>query len=85
MSQAQGVLEGLVDMAVQRALLAFQSAPPARRLLDITAASEYLGITEDALRSKSANGILPTVKIDRRLRFDIKDLDALVDRSKYER
>lgn len=52
---------------------------PAKRLYSIADASEYLGMTESAIRNKVAAGQLPHVQIDRKLRFDRVDLDRWIE------
>lgn len=51
-----------------------------QRLLDIHAAAEYLGMTEEALRIKAGVDI-PCVRIDAKLRFDRRELDRYIDRA----
>ena len=53
------------------------------RLMTTKAAAAYLGITENALRQWVAVGKLPTVRADRHLRFDVKDLDNLIEENKH--
>jgi Helix-turn-helix domain len=55
-----------------------------QRLMDIEAAAQYLGLTPAALRSKTACGEVPVVKIDSKLRFDRRDLDRFIDRAPRE-
>jgi hypothetical protein len=55
------------------------------RLLDLHAASTYLGLRERKVRELASSGILPRVRIPlaageiRKLLFDRLDLDRLVD------
>jgi hypothetical protein len=55
------------------------------RLLDLHAASAYLGLRERKVRELASRGILPRVRIPlvageiRKLLFDRLDLDRLVD------
>lgn len=65
--------------------------PPAaseRRLLDVDATAAYLGVCAGTVRGLVAKGLLVPVRIpsmrrrgepSRRLLFDARDLDALVD------
>lgn len=48
----------------------------APRLLDAKHAAAYLGISETTLRGLR----LPVLKIGRAVRYDVRDLDAFVDR-----
>ncbi len=59
------------------------------RLLDLEGAAKYLGVSEWTVRSLEWEGVLPRVRIPngkggeiRKLLFDVRDLDRLVDRSK---
>jgi hypothetical protein len=62
---------------------------PGPRLLDVNAAAAYLSISPWAVRDLEAAGELPRVRLPlggrgdlRRLLFDRRDLDRLVDRSR---
>jgi excisionase family DNA binding protein len=55
-----------------------------QRLMDVKAAAQYLGMTEDALRHKAAAGEITSVRVDGRLRFDRRDLDRWIDRAPRE-
>jgi excisionase family DNA binding protein len=59
-----------------------QGGVPKPRLLTVDQAAEYLACTPDAIRHKVANRRLPAVKIDRKLRFDIQDLDRVIQEAK---
>ena len=52
------------------------------RLLTLSQAAIYLGLTADALKAKVHMGRIPTVGIDRKLRFDRHDLDRIIEDSK---
>lgn len=54
----------------------------AKRLLPIEEGAEYLGMTAWALRHRISQGLIPYVRIGRRILLDIQDLDALIDRLK---
>jgi hypothetical protein len=56
-----------------------------QRLLTLEHAAEYLGMTPEALKAKRAQGLIQSVPLDKKLRFDINDLDELIDRSKEPR
>ena len=53
-----------------------------KRVLTLEQAAEYMGLTGEALRQKVLAREIPTVGLDRRLRFDIRELDALIDSKK---
>jgi excisionase family DNA binding protein len=52
------------------------------RLLSLDQAATYLGLTKDALKAKVNLGRVPTVDLDRKLRFDRHDLDNIIEKSK---
>ena len=66
----------VVELLEQRAAIAPQ------RLMSLRQAAKYLGLTEEALRSKAAIGRIPVVLIDSNRRFDVQDLDRLIDKNK---
>ena len=52
------------------------------RLLTLDQAATYLGLTKDALKAKVHMGRVPTVDLDKKLRFDRHDLDRIIEASK---
>jgi excisionase family DNA binding protein len=52
------------------------------RLLTLDQAAKYLGLTKEALKAKVHLGRIPTVDLDKKLRFDRLDLDRLIEQSK---
>lgn len=54
-----------------------------QRLLEIGDAARYLGMTVHALRHKAGTEV-PIVQIDKKLRFDRRELDRYIDRAKRE-
>ena len=55
---------------------------PYNRLIKYRQAAAYLGICERKLWELEKNGRIPSVRIDRSVRFDIGDLDAFIRRAK---
>jgi len=53
-----------------------------KRLLIVKEASEYLGITENALYCMVYRRQIPFVKIGKRLKFDKIDLDKWIEKQK---
>ncbi len=53
-----------------------------RRLYDLKAIAEYLGLPVYSVRGLIWNGSLPCVRIGRRQYLDIKDVDALIELNK---
>jgi excisionase family DNA binding protein len=50
-----------------------------KRLLNVREAAQYLGLEVDTVYKKSRLRELPSVKVGRSLRFDIKALERLVE------
>lgn len=65
-------------MATHRA----QPARPPKRLYSLPEAAEYLGRTVPAMRAMINSGKVRPVQIDRKIQFDIYDLDALIEQNK---
>ena len=53
-----------------------------KRLLGIEEAAQYLGVTKSTLYSWAWRRKIPSVKMGRRLLFDIQDLDRLIEAQK---
>ncbi len=53
-----------------------------KQVLDIDEAAEYLGVSVNQVHNFIADGKLTPVRYDRRLRFDIDDLNRLIHESK---
>lgn len=56
-----------------------------RRLLDMEATCEYLGISEDTVYRLIGEKKLTPVSVDRRKRLDIRELDKLIEEAKNGR
>jgi len=52
------------------------------RLLNIKEAARYLGTTDKTLYTKIWRREIPFIKIGRSVRFDVRDLEALIERSR---
>lgn len=52
------------------------------RLLTVNQAAEYLGTTPATLYTKVWRCEIPFVKLGRSVRFDVRDLDLLIEQSK---
>ena len=58
-------------------------APPLpRRLYDIKAVADYLGIPPYSVRTLIWNGLLPCVRIGRRQYLDLRDVDRFIESQK---
>jgi len=53
-----------------------------KKLLNASQASEYLGLSEGTVRQWASMKKISSVKLGKALRFDIKDLDDLIESSK---
>jgi len=54
------------------------------RLLTVDQAAEYLGTTASSLYTKIWRREIPFVKWGRSVRFDVSDLDEMIERSKVK-
>jgi excisionase family DNA binding protein len=52
------------------------------RLLTLDQAATYLGLTKEALKAKVHLRKVPTVELDKKLRFDRHDLDRVIESNK---
>lgn len=52
------------------------------RLLTVEQAAVYLGRTKEAVQHMISDGKLPTVRSDRRVFIDLRDLDAWIEENK---
>ena len=57
-------------------------APVRPRLLSVEQAAIYIGRTTEAVQHMIASGKLPTVRSDRRVFIDVRDLDAWIEDNK---
>jgi excisionase family DNA binding protein len=71
--------ESIVDAVASRLI---DSGVVLPRLLTLDQASKYLGLTKEALKAKVHIGRVPTVGIDKKLRFDRLDLDRMIEQNK---
>ena len=61
-------------------------SPPVRpRLLGVREAAAYLSLSHWTVREMAWRGEVPEVRLGRRLLFDLRDLDALIETSKQRR
>ena len=58
------------------------NGPHQRRLMNVKEAAQYLGTTPATLYTKVWRREVPFVKVGRSVRFDVKDLEELIERSK---
>ena len=52
------------------------------RLLNIKEAARFLGTTDKTLYTKIWRREIPFIKLGRSVRFDVRDLEALIERSR---
>ncbi len=71
--------ESMADAIVQRIE---RKLSIKKRIYSLDEAAEYLGLTRKALQQKVARSEVKAVEIDRLLRFDILDLDRMIEDSK---
>jgi excisionase family DNA binding protein len=81
--------ESLIDALAKRvaaqvrAELTDDSASTFRpRLLTVDQAATYMGRTVEAIQHMVASGKIPTVRLDRRVFIDVRDLERLIEDGK---
>jgi len=57
-----------------------KNPPAAQRLYSVDDAAIYLGRTPWAVRELIYRGALPSIRADRRVQVDVRDLDAFIER-----
>ena len=78
-------VDQLIDALAERivAKLAKHNAGSAgARLLTVEAAAEYIGRTRPGMDHLIAAGKIPTVRADRRVMIDVRDLDTWIENNK---
>ena len=90
MAEPALTLETLIDALAERVAARVRaeigagglSATLGPRLLTVEQAASYLGRSKEALEHMVASAKIPTVRMDRRVFIDVRDLDSLIDDSK---
>ena len=75
-------IDSLVETVTERVQARLVTEVTLPRLLSVAQAAIYLGRTEAAVRQLYSSGRLRAVKLDGRVQFDRKDLDAFIENSK---
>ena len=55
---------------------------PSRRLVSLAEAAELLGLSVASIRRLVRAGTLPAVRLTRRLRIDVRDIERVVEQAK---
>jgi hypothetical protein len=78
-----GLIRSLVKEAVAETVAQLTrdgaGAPVKRRLYKVEESAVYMGRSLEAMQHMIAAGKIPTVRIDRRVALDVKDLDRLIE------
>lgn len=88
LSNTEFTLDSLMDVLAERIAqkMGERSGLPRtaskKRLLTTDEAAEFLGRTREAMQHLAASGKIPTVRSDRRVFFDLHDLERWIDRNK---
>lgn len=81
-------LESLIDVLADRIAVRIESrnrsgsAVESKRLLTTDEAAVFLGRTRDSMQHIIASGKIPTVRSDRRVFFDVRDLERWIEQNK---
>jgi excisionase family DNA binding protein len=79
----ESLLDALADrVAVRLSQIVGAAAVRTHRLLSVEEAAEYLGRSTEAIRHMISAGKLPTVRGDRRIQIDVRDLDHWIESNK---
>lgn len=80
----ENLIEAFADRIAEKvkAKEGLGKAVPKKRLLTTDEAAEYLGRTREAMQHLVAGGRLATVRSDRRVFFDVHDLDEWIAQNK---
>jgi excisionase family DNA binding protein len=78
------LLDALAERLAARILAKLGDGPVAmtKRLLTIEQAGEYLGRSRESMQHLVSSGKLPTVRSDRRVFLDLKDLEGWIETNK---
>ena len=77
------LVEHFADLVATKLNDGRQKTGPQPRLLDVTQAALYIGRSPSAVRYMEKHGQLPCVRSDRRIFFDIRDLDRWIEDNKW--
>ncbi len=77
-----GAIARRVAEQVRAELAQDSTAPLKPRLLTLDQAAVYMGRSEEAMQHMVANGKVQTVRIDRRVFVDVRDLEKLIQANK---
>jgi len=83
-------VDGLLDSLAERVAAKLEDrwanghAVVNQRLYTVDQAAIYLGRTKESVHHLISGGRLPTVRIDRRVFLDKKELDQLIEESKVD-
>jgi excisionase family DNA binding protein len=81
------LLENVLSVIRAQVKAEMQSSQPSKpapqnRLLTVPQAAEFLGRTDKAIRQLVHKKTIPVVRIDRAIRIDRRDLEALVEQNR---
>lgn len=85
MTEFTGILEQFADLVANKLAVQLErnhGSTTGQRLLPIDRAAIYIGRTKEAVQYLVAAGKLPTVRSDRRVFLDIRDLDQWIEEHK---
>lgn len=81
--QIETLLNDFADLVASRLADRVSDSGSIRpRLLTVDQAASYLGRSKTSIQHLVSGNVLPTVRSDKRVFFDIRDLDAWIDQNK---
>jgi excisionase family DNA binding protein len=77
-------IDAIADAVARKLVVHGNGAPAAHtpRLLSVEQAADYIGRTKASVQHMVASGMLPSVRADRRVFLDRRDLDAWIEQNK---
>ena len=78
----ESFLNALADRVAERVSQRLGPANLSTRLLTIEQAALYIGRSVEAVRHMVSAGKIPTIRADRRIQIDIRDLDHWIEVNK---
>jgi excisionase family DNA binding protein len=76
------LIDAIADRIVEKLGVKHNGASAGARLLTVEQAAEYIGRTKPGMDHLIAAGKIPTVRSDRRVMIDVRDLDKWIEDNK---
>jgi hypothetical protein len=77
-----GIIDAIAECVAAKIAGRTEGGPVSPRLFRVDQAALYIGRTKEAVQHMLSGGKLPTVRPDRRVFIDVRDLDSWIDDNK---